>query len=75
VIKTEQCDAIAKYQENCSKSSDTERDSTDRKKTGVFSGLFCKNHLTGYMMPLYIRFCPHGIWNRAVVSPRTRYKD
>jgi len=69
VIKTEQCDAIAKYQENCSKSSDTERESTDRKKTGVFTGLFCKNHLTGYMMPLYISdFVLMGFGTGAVVG-------
>ena len=35
-------------------SSDIERQSTDREKTGVFTGAYCLNHLTGERVPIWI---------------------
>ncbi len=69
VIKNEQLTAIAKYQEDCKKTSENDRVAVGRKKTGVATGLYCKNQLTGYKMPLYISdFVLMGFGTGAVVG-------
>jgi leucyl-tRNA synthetase len=45
---------IKAYQETTSKEADEERTSESRKKTGVFTGLYCINTLNNYRMPLYV---------------------
>ncbi len=46
--------AVVTYLEATRKKSTSERANTDRKKTGVFTGSFAINHLTGYAMPIYV---------------------
>lgn len=47
-------EAVAKYQEETKHKSDIERENTDRQKTGVFTGSYAVNDLTGYEMPIYV---------------------
>ena len=54
VIKKEQRNAIVQYVEAAQKTSSADRIAQGRKKTGVFTGLYAVNHLTGYKMPIYI---------------------
>lgn len=54
VIKNERADAIARYVDRAKKTSSAERIAQGRKKTGVATGFFAINQLTGYNMPIYI---------------------
>lgn len=45
---------ILKYQKKVSKEMEMDRIAENRKKTGVFTGLYCVNNLTNYRMPLYV---------------------
>lgn len=69
VIGKEQLAAISKYKELTRKKSDQDRVAEGRKKTGVFTGLFCINQLTGKKIPLYISdFVLMGFGTGAVVG-------
>lgn len=46
--------AVESYQLETKKKSELERQMTDRKKTGVFTGTYAINELTGYEMPIYV---------------------
>jgi len=46
--------SILQYVEQTKKKSETERTLQGRTKTGVYTGLFCVNQLTGTKLPLYI---------------------
>ena len=46
--------SIEKYKEESSKEGDQDRTAENRKKTGVFTGLYCINTLNNYKMPLYV---------------------
>ncbi len=46
--------AVAAYQKEAKAKSDIERENTDRTKTGVFTGSYAVNDLTGYEMPIYV---------------------
>lgn len=46
--------SINQYVENAKMISDQERIAQGRKKTGIFTGLYCINNLTKEQMPLYI---------------------
>ncbi len=52
--QNDRTDQIQNYVEQAAKKSDAERISEGRKKTGVFTGLYCVNQLNNYKMPLYI---------------------
>ena len=54
VIKKDQRIAITKYIAETKRKSDTDRNAEGRKKTGVFTGLYCFNELNNTRMPLYI---------------------
>ena len=45
---------IEKYIKKSSKDSDELRTAENRKKTGVFIGVYCINQLTNYRMPVYV---------------------
>lgn len=45
---------IKKYQEMSAKEGDQDRTAENRKKTGVFTGLYLINTLNNYKMPLYV---------------------
>jgi len=46
--------AVKEYREYASKANEIERLSTTREKTGVFTGAYCKNPVTGDRIPVYI---------------------
>ncbi len=46
--------AVDDYLKETKKKSELERQMTDRKKTGVFTGSYAINDLTGYEMPIYV---------------------
>ncbi len=46
--------AVHEYLEQVQKLSDIERASTTHEKTGVFTGCYCINSLTGKKVPLYV---------------------
>jgi len=54
VLKTDQRAIVTRYVEEAKKKSDADRLAENRKKSGVFTGLFCLNKLTGNKIPLYI---------------------
>lgn len=69
VIKNEQADVMLQYIETTRKQSQQDRVAAGRKKTGVFTGLYCINQLTGRKMPLYISdFVVMGVGTGAVVG-------
>jgi len=69
VLKKEQADAVLRYREQAKKSSSQDRIAQGRKKTGVPTGLYCINQLTGYKMPLYVSdFVVMGVGTGAVVG-------
>jgi len=69
VIKQEQADAISQYISQTKSVSKEDRGSVGRKKTGVATGLFCVNQLTGARMPLYVSdFVLMGFGTGAVVG-------
>src|SRR3989338_8024466 len=45
---------IKNYKEKTTAETETERIAENRKKTGVFTGLYCINNLNNYHMPLYV---------------------
>ena len=45
---------IEKYKQRASTEAENERTAENRKKTGVFTGLYCINNLNGYKMPVYV---------------------
>ncbi len=45
---------IEKYKEKALQSAEADRTAENRKKTGVFTGFYALNQLTGYKMPLYV---------------------
>lgn len=53
-LKKNRADAIGRYIEKVKTTSHDDRIAQGRKKTGVDTGLYCVNPLTGYRMPLYI---------------------
>ena len=46
--------AVKAYVEKAAKRTTSERESADRTKTGVFTGSYAVNDLTGFEMPLYV---------------------
>ncbi len=54
VIKKDQAAVVGRYVEKTKKASHEDRIARGRKKTGVATGLYCVNQLTGYKMPLYV---------------------
>lgn len=60
---------IKKYVEDSKNKSQIERETEGRKKTGVFTGLYAVNQLTGYKMPIWISdFVLMGFGTGAVVG-------
>ena len=45
---------IEKYKEKSASVGDQDRTDENRKKSGVFTGLYCINQLNNYRMPLYV---------------------
>ena len=45
---------VRSYQERASHATEIERLSTEREKTGAFTGAYCVNHLTGDRVPIWI---------------------
>lgn len=45
---------IEKYKQKAASEADMERTAENRKKTGVFTGLYAVNNLNNYRMPLYV---------------------
>ncbi|MDD3647260.1 MAG: leucine--tRNA ligase [Candidatus Dojkabacteria bacterium] len=54
LTKQEYIEDVKNYITEAKKKSDIERISEGRKKTGVFTGSYCKNPLTGLDMPVYV---------------------
>jgi leucyl-tRNA synthetase len=46
--------AVDEYVEACSKKTDVERQQEGKEKTGVFTGSYAKNHLTGENVPIWV---------------------
>ncbi|OGF24129.1 hypothetical protein A3H66_01805 [Candidatus Falkowbacteria bacterium RIFCSPLOWO2_02_FULL_45_21] len=60
---------VAAYVNNASKKTEEERITEGRKKTGVFTGRFAINHLTGKKMPIWVSdFVLSGYGTGAVVG-------
>ncbi len=53
-IEEKQWKEIEKYKTKVLSEGEAERTAEDRKKTGVFTGLYAVNNLNGYKMPLYV---------------------
>ncbi len=69
LISAEKVDLISSYVKSVGKISEEERNAKGRKKTGVFTGLYCLNKLNGYKMPLYVSdFVVMGFGTGAVVG-------
>lgn len=49
-----QVEEIKRYMVNARKKSDLERTELGKEKTGVFSGLYAKNHVNGQQIPIWI---------------------
>jgi leucyl-tRNA synthetase len=45
---------VEKYVEETKRKSDLERIADERKKTGVFTGLYCTNSISGDKLPIYL---------------------
>ncbi len=54
IVKNDYSDAVKKYVEKTKKISEVDRIAQGRKKTGVFTGSYAINHLTGNKMPIWI---------------------
>jgi len=54
LASTEQRDAIAAYRDQAARSSEMDQLSTDREKTGVFTGGFAINPVNGEKVPVWI---------------------
>ncbi|MYE31678.1 MAG: leucine--tRNA ligase [Chloroflexi bacterium] len=50
----EQLEEVGAYVQASLRASELERQSTERDKTGVFTGSYCINHLTGERVPIWI---------------------
>ncbi|MEK7587213.1 MAG: class I tRNA ligase family protein, partial [Patescibacteria group bacterium] len=60
---------IQQYVQDAKKKTAAERIAEGRKKTGVFTGLYCVNPLNGYKMPLFVSdFVLMGFGTGAVVG-------
>ncbi len=69
VIKKENLALLRQYIKDTQKMSSEDRIAQGRKKTGVATGLYCINQLTGQKMPLYISdFVVMGVGTGAVVG-------
>lgn len=53
-VTADQKKAVKSYVEKAAKRTTSERESADRTKTGVFTGSYAVNDLTGFEMPLYV---------------------
>ncbi len=53
LVTAEYAEALSEYRENVKALSDIERQSTDRPKSGVFTGRFAINPLTGEKLPVW----------------------
>lgn len=51
---SEHKDAVEAYVEACTKKSDVERQQEGKEKTGVFTGSYAKNQLTGENVPIWV---------------------
>jgi leucyl-tRNA synthetase len=49
-----QVDEIKKYMQGARKKSDMERTELNKEKTGVFTGLYALNHVTGNKIPIWV---------------------
>ncbi|MBX3747360.1 MAG: leucine--tRNA ligase [Verrucomicrobiae bacterium] len=47
-------EAVREYQKRCARKSDLERTELAREKTGVFTGVFARNPVTGGSIPIWI---------------------
>ncbi|MBN2016210.1 leucine--tRNA ligase [Candidatus Dojkabacteria bacterium] len=54
ITKKNHLNEVNKYIEKAKKKADIERIAEGKKKTGVFTGSYCLNQLTGYKMPIYV---------------------
>ena len=54
IIQDEQRDSVYSYIENSARISEIERTSTERDKTGVFTGAYCINPLNNERIPIYV---------------------
>ena len=54
LVTPEQRAAVEAYVETASHETDIERQSTEREKTGVFTGAYCVNRLTGRRVPIWV---------------------
>ncbi len=54
VIKQNLVDRITEYCQTSENKNTDRQVGQEKTKTGIFTGLYCINHLTGYKMPLYI---------------------
>jgi len=69
VIRSERADAITRYVNDAKKTSGAERIAQGRIKTGVATGYYAVNQLTGYKMPIYVSdFVVMGVGTGAVVG-------
>lgn len=60
---------ITKYVQSAKKKSELDRIAEGTTKTGVFTGLYAINHLTGYKMPIWVSdFVLTGVGTGAVVG-------
>jgi leucyl-tRNA synthetase len=53
LASAEQREALNRYAEEASRKSDLERTALNRAKTGVFTGAYARNPLTGVSIPIY----------------------
>ena len=54
ITTAENREKVKKYQKSCSKKSELERTELNREKTGVFTGGFAKNPVSGKKIPIWI---------------------
>lgn len=54
LLSKENLDPIASYVKSAVKTNEEDRMKQGRTKTGIFTHLYCLNHLTGQKMPLYV---------------------
>ncbi len=54
ITKDEYKESIEKYVEEALRKFETERLSTEKEKTGVFTGAYAKNPFTGELVPIYV---------------------
>ena len=54
IVTAEQREAVAAYTSQATRESDTERMSTTRERTGVFTGAYAKHPMTGQPIPVWI---------------------